>query len=110
MEQKKNPAVDPSIKPLIKLILDTQLEILGHLLMQNLWHDMSEARILKQKIKNNKEKEFYTNEEVMELLNISRRTLYSYRKEGKIRTIKKENTIRFSKKDIDGFKEEIDEK
>ena len=71
---------------------------------------MSEARILKQKIKNNKEKEFYTNEEVMELLNISRRTLYSYRKEGKIRSIKKENTIRFSKKDIDGFKEEIDEK
>ena len=105
MEQKKNPAVDQSIKPLLKLILDTQLEILGHLLMQNLWHDMSEARILKQKIKKKKEKEFYTMEEVMELLNISRRTLQTLRHEGKIGFVRHHNTIRFSKENIDSFKE-----
>ena len=105
MEQKKNLPADNSIKPLIKLVLDIQLEILHHLLMQNLWHDVSEARFVKQKIKNNKDKEFYTTEEVMELLRVSRKTLYSYRKVGKIRSIKTENTIRFSKEDIDCFKD-----
>ena len=109
MEQKKNPAVDQSIRPLLKLILDTQLEILGHLLMQNLWHDMSEARILKQKIKNNKVKEYYTTEEVMELLRISRMTLVKLRSEGKIGFVKVHNTIRFSKEDIDGFKDRNEE-
>ena len=105
MEQKKNPSVDQSIRPLLKLILDTQLEILGHLLMQNLWHDMSEARILKQKIKKKKEKEFYTMDEVMELLNISRRTLQTLRSEGRIGYVKAHKTIRYSKEDIDGLKE-----
>jgi excisionase family DNA binding protein len=105
MEQKKNPSVDQSIRPLLKLILDTQLEILGHLLMQNLWHDMSEARILKQKKKNNKETEYYTNEEVMELLNISRRTLQTLRSEGRIGYVKAHKTIRYSKDDIDVLRE-----
>ena len=105
MEQKKNLIVDNSIKPMIKLVLDVQLEILHHLLNQNLWHDMSEARFLKQKIKNNKEKVFYTIDEVMELLNISRRTLQTLRQEGKIKFVKAHNTVRFSKDDIECFKE-----
>ena len=105
MEQKKNLTVDNSIKPMIKLVLDIQLEILHHLLMQNLWHDMSEARFLKQKLKNNKEKEFYTTEEVMELLQISRRTLLTLRSEGKLGFVRHHNTIWFSKEDIVRFKE-----
>ena len=108
MEQKKNLSSEHLIKPLIKLIIAIQLQILRHILMQNLWHDMSEARFLKQKLKINKEKVFYTNEEVIELLRISRRTLYSFRKEGKIRSIKTENTIRYLKKDIEEFKEARD--
>jgi len=105
MEQKKNLSVDYSIKTLIKLAIDIELEILGHLLMQNLWHDMSEARLLKQKLKNNKEKVFYTIDEVMELLNISQRTLQTLRQEGKIKCVKVHNTVRFSKEDIECFKE-----
>jgi len=105
MEQKKNLPTEHLIKPLIKLIIAIQLQILRHILMQNLWHDMSEARFLKQKIKNNKEKVFYTIDEVMELLNISRRTLQTLRQEGKIKFVKAHNTVRFSKDDIECFKE-----
>jgi len=105
MEQKKNQPIDDSIKPLIKLILDIQLEILHHLLMQNLWHDVSEARILKQLPVKNKEKLFYTTEDVMEILRISRRTLQYLRKKGEIGFVKVHNTIRFSKEDIETFKE-----
>ena len=106
MEQKKNLTVDNSIKSLIKLLLDIELEILRHLLMQNLWHDVSEARLSKQLPIKNKEKLFYTTEEVMELLSISRRTLQTLRNEGKIGFVKVYNTIRFSKEDIERFKVE----
>ena len=106
MEQKKSLTSDYLIKPLIKLVIALQLQILREILQLHLLHYTSLPGVSNQQNKNNKEQEFYTNEEVMELLRISRRTLYSYRKEGKIRSIKTENTIRFSKKDIDGFKEE----
>jgi len=44
-------------------------------------------------------------DEVMELLNISRRTLQTLRHEGKIGFVRHHNTIRFSKENIDSFKE-----
>jgi len=110
MEQKKNLPSEHLIKPLIKLIIAIQLQILRHILMQNLWHDMSEARILKQKVKKNNEKVYYTNEEVMELLNISRRTLQTLRSEGRIGFVKAHKTIRYSKEDIDCLKEARSEK
>jgi excisionase family DNA binding protein len=106
MGQKKNLPVDNSIKSLLKLVLDTQLEILGHLLMQNLWHDASEARLSKQLPIKNKDKLFYTTEDVMEMLRISRRTLQTLRNDGKIGFVKVYNTIRFSKEDIERFKVE----
>ena len=104
MENKKNLTVDNSIKPLIKLVLEIELEILRHLLMQNLWHDESEARLSKQLPVKNKDKLFYTTEEVMEMLSISRRTLQTLRKEGIIGFVKVSNTIRFSIEDIERFK------
>ena len=106
MENKKNLTIDNSIKPLIKLILDVELEILHHLLNQNLWHDVSEARLSKQLPIKKKDKLFYTTEEVMEMLSISRRTLQTLRNEGKIGFVKVYNTIRFSIEDIERFKEE----
>ena len=105
MEQKKNLSVDNSIKPLIKLVLDVQLEILHHLLMQNLWHDMSEARTTARQSIKNIEKEFYTTEDVMEMLSVSKRTLFTLRNEGKIGFVRVHNTIRYSKTDIEIFKE-----
>jgi len=105
MGQKKNLTVDDSIKSLLKLVMDTQLEILGHLLMQNLWHDAAEARLSKTLPIKNTEKLFYTTEDVMEMLSISRRTLQTLRNEGNIGFVKVYNTIRFSKEDIERFKE-----
>jgi len=105
MEKKKNLPADNSIKPLIKLIIKLQLEILRQLLWQNLWHDQSEARIAKQLPIKKNEKLFYTTEDVMEMLCVSRRTLQTLRNEGKIGFVKVYNTIRFSKEDIERFKE-----
>jgi len=105
MELKMKPAAENSIKSLIRLVIDIQLEILRHLLMQNLRHDISEARASKQRSVKNRDKLFYTTEDVMELLNISRRTLLNLRNEGKIGFVKVYNTIRFSKEDIERFKE-----
>ena len=110
MEQKKNPEVDNEVLPLIRLVLDLEIEILRHLLMQNLWHDVSEARLAKQQPIKNKDKLFYTTEEVMEILSISRRTLQTLRNEGKIGFVKVYNTIRFSIEDIEKFKAEAGKK
>ena len=110
MEQKNNPEVDNSILPLIRLVLDIELEILSHLLMQNLWHDVSEARLAKEKPVKKNDKLFYTTEEVMEILSISRRTLQTLRNEGKIGFVKVYNTIRFSIEDIEKFKAEAGKK
>jgi len=52
----------------------------------------------------NKEKEFFTTEEVMEMLSISRRTLLTFRMEGKIGFTKLHNTIRFTREQIECYK------
>jgi len=105
MEQKKNLPSEHLIKPLIKLIIAIQLQILRHILMQNLWHDMSEARTTARQSIKNIEKEFYTTEDVMEMLSVSKRTLFTLRNEGKIGFVRVHNTIRYSKTDIEIFKE-----
>jgi len=105
MEQKKNLTSDYLIKPLIKLVISLQLQILREILMLHLLHYSSMPRVSTFQNKKSREKEFYTNEEVMEMFNISRRTLQTLRTEGKIGFVKSYKTIRYSKMDIDCFKE-----
>ena len=106
MEQKKNLIIENSIKPLIKLVISIQLQILREILMLHLMHYIPQTRASKYQAIEIKEKLFYTTEEVMEMLRISRRTLQTLRNEGKIGFVKVYNTIRFSKEDIEKFKEE----
>ena len=106
MEQKKNLPAEYLIKPLIKLVITLQLQILREILMLHLMHYIPDARASKQQVTENKEKLFYTTEDVMEMLSISRRTLQTLRNEGKIGFVKVYNTIRFSKEDIERFKVE----
>jgi len=106
MEQKKNLIIENSIRPLIKLVISIQLQILREILMLHLMHYIPREHAPKYQAIEKKEKLFYTTEEVMEMLSISRRTLQTLRNDGKIGFVKVYNTIRFSKEDIEVFKEE----
>lgn len=105
MEQKKNLPADYLIKPLIKLVIALQLQILREILLLHLMHYLPVPQVSPHHLKKSKEKEFYTSEEVMELLCISRRTLITLRSEGKIGFVKVLHTVRFRKEDIERFKE-----
>ena len=106
MEQKKYLIIENSIRPLIKLVISIQLQILREILMLHLIHYIPRTRTPNYQAIEKKEKLFYTTEEVMEMLRISRRTLQTLRNEGRIGFVKVYNTIRFSIEDIERFKEE----
>ena len=65
--------------------------------------DAVEASLCVTPKKKKKVVQAYTTEDVIEILKISRRTLYDLRKAGKIICVKEGKTIRFSQQNIDDF-------
>jgi len=59
---------------------------------------------LKKHKKKEELKKYYTEAQVAEKLQITRQTLYNYRKKGFITPSKNGNVIRYSQQDIDNFK------
>lgn len=94
---------EPDIRNLLETFISCQQLILQgqQRLEQRL--DAMEASLCATPKRKKKEQMAYTTEEVMELLNISRRTLYELRKTGKIEFVKQGKTIWFSRQHIDDF-------
>jgi len=104
MEQRKNQQPENLDRLLLELLRSHQQRIIQEFNLLNKRFDrivLSGGSPLGAKIK---EKDFFTTEEVMEMLSISRRTLLSFRMEGKIGFIKMHNTIRFTREQIESYK------
>ena len=105
MGQKKNLPSEYLTRPLLEIIIAQQHQILEEISLFHKQVDRIELQVCSSLSVKTKEKEFYTTEEVMEMLSISRRTLLSFRNAGKICCIKTGNTVRFTKENIETFKE-----
>jgi len=67
--------------------------------------DRVESHVSKSRPAKDSGKEFYTIQDVTKMLSISTRTLLTFRNEGKIGFTKFRKTIRFTKEDIEKYKE-----
>jgi excisionase family DNA binding protein len=104
MERKKNLQTDYFIGPLMEMFIIHHQQIMQefNLLHQHL--NKIESQVGSTRPIKSKEKDFYTTEEVMVMLSISRRTLFSLRETGKIGFTKSRNMVRFTKENIEEFK------
>lgn len=103
MERKKNLQTDYLTIPLMEMFIIHQNKILQEFNLLNKRFDKIELLVSSQRPIKNKEKEFFTTEEVMVMLCISKRTLLSFRNAGKIRFTKTGNMVRFTREDIEEF-------
>jgi len=104
MGQKKNILSEYYTCPMTEVIINLEHQILEEIIQCNKKIDRIELQVCSSRSFKTHEKEFYTTEEVMEMLSISRRTLLSFRNAGKIGCTKTGNTVRFTKENIDSFK------
>lgn len=104
MGRKKDQQTDYLTRPLQELIIANLQQILQEFNLLNQRIDRIESQVYLSHYKKNKGKDFFTTEEVMEKLSISRGTLLSFRKAGKIGFTKTGNTVRFTKENIEAFK------
>jgi hypothetical protein len=101
---------DPYVRNLLETFISNQQMILKgqHRLEQRL--DAMEAQQCS--LKKNKKKEeleqFFTNKQVMSKLQLTRQTLYNYRKNGIITFTFKGNAIRYTQEDIDYYKKRME--
>ena len=105
MGQKKDLPSEYHTNPMMEVFINLEHQILEEIIQCNKKIDRIELQICSFRPVKTPEKQFYTTEEVMEMLSISRRTLLSFRNAGKIGCTKTGNTIRFTKENIDSFKE-----
>jgi len=94
---------DLDVKNLLETFISNQQMILQgqQRLEQRL--DAMEASLCATPKRKKKETQAYTVEDVIEILKVSRRTLYQLRKAGKIGFVKEGKTIWFSQHHIDNF-------
>lgn len=98
--------LDPYDRNLLEMSISNQKEILESLqrIEQRLEALEVQQCLLTTKSKNKTPEVFYTNEQVMEMLQLSRSTLHNYRKAELINFTKVGNTIRYSQADVDNFR------
>ena len=105
MGQKKNQPADYINRPLLELFIINHKQTLMEFnqLYQLVERVESQVKTISRPV-NEKEKEFYTIQDVTKMLSISTRTLLTFRNEGKIGFTKYRKTIRFTRKDIEEFR------
>ena len=106
---QKKPTIlppDPYDRNLLEIFISQQkILIEDNRLIKHELKEMREALCLQQKPKKKEKSEaFYTEAQAAEKLQLTRQTLYNYRKRGLITASNKGNALRYKQKDIDDFK------
>ena len=104
MGQKKNQSADYLNRPLLELLIVNHEQILMEFSLLHQQVERVELHVSAARPAKEKEKEFYTIQDVTKMLAISSRTLLTFKNEGKIGFTKFHNTIRFTKENIESFK------
>jgi len=110
MGQKKKLSTDYLNRPLLELLITHHKQILLEFCLLHQQVGRVEAHVSSSRSTKDKEKEFYTTEDVTKMLSISKRTLLTFRNEGKIGFTKMNNTIRFTRENIESFISEQSQK